>query len=174
VPNLIVLVAGATNLMERALSEVIDDNTTDPDAKLEFGAGGHAFDLFLNAVSPRGPITDTFLDASIKDYVRQCYPSRGDHPPMPSMTISSSAPRPISRQLCRHGRARDLQHGLHRRDKAGTTMSCTEAWDAIQTRLSDASSFDDYAPRSVSAVATTPPMPISSRAARASLARWAR
>jgi conjugal transfer mating pair stabilization protein TraG len=30
-------------------------------------------------------------------------------------------------------------------DKAGTTMSCTEAWDAIQTRLSDASSFDAYA-----------------------------
>src|SRR3546814_1781566 len=30
--------------------------------------------LFFNAVSPRGPITDTFLDATIKDYVRQCYP----------------------------------------------------------------------------------------------------
>jgi conjugal transfer mating pair stabilization protein TraG len=30
-------------------------------------------------------------------------------------------------------------------NKAGTTMSCTEAWDAIQTRLSDASSFDAYA-----------------------------
>src|SRR3546814_10789963 len=33
-----------------------------------------SFDLFFNAVSPRGPITDTFLDATIKDYVRQCYP----------------------------------------------------------------------------------------------------
>ena len=61
-------------LMERALAETIDDNTLDPHAKLEFGAGGHAFDLFLNAVSPRGPMTDAFLDATIKDYVRQCYP----------------------------------------------------------------------------------------------------
>jgi conjugal transfer mating pair stabilization protein TraG len=37
VPNLIVLVAGVTNLMERALAETIDDNTSDPNAKLEFG-----------------------------------------------------------------------------------------------------------------------------------------
>jgi conjugal transfer mating pair stabilization protein TraG len=74
VPNLIVLVAGVTNLMERALAETIDDNTSDPNAKLEFGAGGHSFDLFLNAVSPRSPIVDSFLDATVKDYVRQCYP----------------------------------------------------------------------------------------------------
>jgi conjugal transfer mating pair stabilization protein TraG len=31
--------------------ETIDDNTLDPNAKIEFGAGGHSFDLFLNAVS---------------------------------------------------------------------------------------------------------------------------
>src|SRR3546814_515475 len=74
VPNLLVLVAGVTNMMERAMAETIDDNTLDPNAKLEFGAGGHSFDLFLNAVSPRGPMTDTFLDSTIKDYVRQCYP----------------------------------------------------------------------------------------------------
>src|SRR3546814_4621412 len=61
-------------MMERAIAETIDDNTIDPNAKLEFGAGGHSFDLFLNAVSPRGPMTDSFLAATIKDYVRQCYP----------------------------------------------------------------------------------------------------
>ncbi len=53
VPVLLVLVAGATNMIERALVETIDDNTLDPDAKIEFGAGGHSFYLFLNAVSPR-------------------------------------------------------------------------------------------------------------------------
>jgi conjugal transfer mating pair stabilization protein TraG len=51
VPNLLVLVAGATNMIERAMVETIDDNTLDPNAKIEFGAGGHSFDLFLNAVS---------------------------------------------------------------------------------------------------------------------------
>ncbi len=55
VPVLLVLVAGVTNMIERALVETIDDNTLDPNAKIEFGAGGHSFDLFLNAVSPRGP-----------------------------------------------------------------------------------------------------------------------
>src|SRR3546814_2113366 len=72
--NRLVWVAGTTNLIERALVETIDDNTLDPNIKIEFGAVGHTFDLFFNAVSPRGPITDTFLDATIKDYVRQCYP----------------------------------------------------------------------------------------------------
>src|SRR3546814_15483895 len=61
-------------MIERAMVETIDDNMLDPNAKIEFGAGGHSFDLFLNAVSPRGPMTDVFLDATIKDYVRQCYP----------------------------------------------------------------------------------------------------
>src|SRR3546814_15958532 len=53
---------------------MIDDNSLNPNIKIAFGAGGHTFDLFFNAVSPSGPITDTFLDATIKDYVRQCYP----------------------------------------------------------------------------------------------------
>jgi len=73
VPNLLVLVAGVTNLMERSLAEVIDDNTIDPNAKLEFGAGGHSFDLFLNAVSPRGPLTDSSPDAPRHAYCRQFY-----------------------------------------------------------------------------------------------------
>jgi conjugal transfer mating pair stabilization protein TraG len=146
VPNLIVLVAGATNLMERALSEVIDDNTTDPDAKLEFGAGGHAFDLFLNAVSPRGPITDTFLDASIKDYVRQCYPvARGSsaYAVDDDQLFRTSTDLPASFAAMAGPATYSTVYTAA--DKAGTTMSCTEAWDAIQTRLSDASSFDDYA-----------------------------
>ncbi|MDE1917893.1 MAG: conjugal transfer protein TraG N-terminal domain-containing protein [Sphingomonadales bacterium] len=146
VPNLIVMVAGATNLMERALSEVIDDNTTDPNAKLEFGAGGHAFDLLLNSVSPRGAMTDTFLDATIKDYVRQCYP----------VARASSAYNVDDDQLFRT--STDLPASFAAMagpatystvytsaNKAGTTMSCIEAWDAIQTRLNDASLFDDYA-----------------------------
>ena len=83
VPNLLVLVAGVTNLMERSLAETIDDNTLDPNAKLEFGAGGHSFDLFLNAVSPRSRT----MSASVILW-------RGSRPPMASMTINCSAPPP--------------------------------------------------------------------------------
>src|SRR3546814_6302908 len=35
VPNLIVLVAGVTNMMERAIAETIDDNTIDPNRSEE-------------------------------------------------------------------------------------------------------------------------------------------
>jgi conjugal transfer mating pair stabilization protein TraG len=146
VSNLIVLVAGVTNLMERALAETIDDNTLDPNAKLEFGAGGHSFDLFLNAVSPRGPMTDTFLDTTIKDYVRQCYPVARvswaygvdddqlfrTTTDLPASFAAMSGPATFSTVYTAA-------------DKGGTTVSCTEAWDHISSRLSDPTLFDDYA-----------------------------
>lgn len=145
VPNLLVLVAGVTNLMERSLAETIDDNTLDPNAKLEFGAGGHSFDLFLNAVSPRGPMTDSFLDATIKDYVRQCYPVARVSPAygvdddqlfrtttdLPASFAAMAGPATFSTVYTAA-------------DKGGTTVSCTEAWDNIQSRLSDPTLFDGY------------------------------
>lgn len=145
VPNLLVLVAGVTNLMERSLAEVIDDNTLDPNAKLEFGAGGHSFDLFLNAVSPRGPMTDSFLDATIKDYVRQCYPVARVSPAygvdddqlfrtttdLPASFAAMAGPSTFSTVYTAA-------------DKGGTTMSCQDAWDNIQTRLADPTLFDGY------------------------------
>ena len=145
VPNLLVLVAGVTNLMERSLAETIDDNTLDPNAKLEFGAGGHSFDLFLNAVSPRGPMTDSFLDATIKDYVRQCYPVARVSPAygvdddqlfrtttdLPASFAAMAGPATFSTVYTAA-------------DKGGTTMSCQEAWDNIQARLADPTLFEGY------------------------------
>jgi hypothetical protein len=140
-----VLVAGVTNLMERALAETIDDNTLDPNAKLEFGAGGHAFDLFLNAVSPRGPMTDSFLDATIKDYVRQCYPVARVSPAygvdddqlfrtttdLPAAFAAMAGPATFSTVYTAS-------------DKAGSTVSCAQAWEHISSRLSEPALFDDY------------------------------
>jgi len=104
VPNLLVLVAGTTNLMEHALVETIDDNTVDPDSKVEFGAGGHAFDLFFNAVTPQGPMTDIFLDQTIKDYARQCYPVARVSPAYGIDDTNCSAPRRTCRPPLRQWR----------------------------------------------------------------------
>lgn len=145
VPNLLVLVAGATNMVERAVVETIDDNTLDPNAKIEFGAGGHSFDLFLNAVSPRGPMTDTFLDATIKDYVRQCYPvarvsaaygvdddklfrSTTD---LPAAFAAMAGPATFSTIYSET-------------DKGGTTTSCNDSWAYIADRLAEPTLFDTY------------------------------
>lgn len=146
VPNLLVLVAGTTNLIERALVETIDDNNLDPNAKIEFGAGGHSFDLFFNAVSPRGPMTDSFLDATIKDYVRQCYPVARvsaaygvdddslfrTATDLPAAFAAMAGPATFSTVYTAA-------------DKGGTTVSCDAAWEHISTRLSDTPLFDDYA-----------------------------
>lgn len=145
VPNLLVLVAGVTNMMERAIAEAIDDNTIDPNAKLEFGAGGHSFDLFLNAVSPRGPMTDSFLDATIKDYLRQCYPVARvsaaygvdddqlfrTSEDLPAAFAAMAGPSTFSTVFTEA-------------DKGGTTVSCNEAWTHISGRLSDPTLFDGY------------------------------
>jgi conjugal transfer mating pair stabilization protein TraG len=145
VPNLLVLVAGATNMIERLIVETIDDNILDPAAKIEFGAGGHSFDLLLNAVSPRGPMTDIFLDASIKDYVRQCYP----------VARISAAYGIDDDQLFRA--TTDLPAAFaamagpatfstvySAADKGGSTLSCSESWTYIADRLTDPILFDGY------------------------------
>ena len=145
VPNLIVLVAGVTNMMERALAETIDDNTLDPHAKLEFGAGGHAFDLFLNAVSPRGPMTDAFLDATIKDYVRQCYPVARVSPAYgidDDQLFRTSTDLPAS--FAEMAGPATFSTVFTAVDKGGTTVSCNEAWEHIADRLSDPAVFEGY------------------------------
>ncbi len=145
VPNLIVLVSGVTNMMERALAETIDDNTLNPHAKLEFGAGGHAFDLFLNAVSPRGPMTDAFLDATIKDYVRQCYPVARVSP---AYGIDDDQLFRTSTDLHASFAAMagpaTFSTVFTAADKGGTTVSCNEAWQHIADRLSDPAVFEGY------------------------------
>ncbi|MBB6122866.1 conjugal transfer protein TraG N-terminal domain-containing protein [Sphingobium subterraneum] len=145
VPNLLVLVAGVTNLMERSLAEVIDDNTLDPNAKLDFGAGGHSFDLFLNAVSPRGPMTDSFLDATIKDYARQCYPVARVSPAYgvdDDQLFRTSTDLPAS--FAAMAGPATFSTVYSAADKGGTTMSCEQAWTYIQTQLSNPALFDGY------------------------------
>ncbi|WP_404478775.1 conjugal transfer protein TraG N-terminal domain-containing protein [Novosphingobium sp. BL-52-GroH] len=148
VPNLIVLVAGTTNLIERALVETIDDSTLDPASKIEFGAGGHSLDLFFNAVSPHGPMTDMFLDATIKDYVRRCYPVARvssaygvdddalfrTSTDLPAAFAAMAGPATFSTVYTAS-------------DKAGATVSCDEAWQHISARLSDPLLFENYTRR---------------------------
>ncbi|EZP70634.1 DNA transfer and F pilus assembly protein TraG [Sphingomonas paucimobilis] len=145
VPNLLVLVAGTTNLIERSLAETIDDNTLDPAAKLEFGAGGHAFNLFFNAASPRGPMTDTFLDATLKDYVRQCYPVARVSPAYgvdDDMLFRTATDLPAA--FAAMAGPATFSTVYTAANKAGETMSCADAWEHISARLAEPALFDDY------------------------------
>ncbi|ANI79209.1 conjugal transfer protein TraG N-terminal domain-containing protein [Sphingobium sp. EP60837] len=145
VPNLLVLVAGTTNLIERSLAETIDDNTLDPAAKLEFGAGGHAFNLFFNAASPRGPMTDTFLDATLKDYVRQCYPVARVSPAYgvdDDMLFRTATDLPAA--FAAMGGPATFSTVYTAGNKAGETMSCADAWEHISARLADPALYDNY------------------------------
>ncbi|WP_454882976.1 conjugal transfer protein TraG N-terminal domain-containing protein [Sphingomonas oryzagri] len=145
VPNLLVLVAGTTNLMEHALVETIDDNTVDPDSKITFGAGGHAFDLFFNAVTPQGPMTDIFLDQTIKDYARQCYPVARVSP---AYGVDDDklfrTTTDLSAAFGAMAGPATFSTVTSSSDKGGTTMTCSDAWANIQSRLNDPATFDSY------------------------------
>jgi len=145
VPVLIVIVAGVTNMIERAMVETIDDNTADPNAKFAFGGGGQAFDLFLNATSPRGPMVDSFLDATIKDYVRQCYPVARVSPAyrIDDDTLFRTAQDLPSAFAAMAGPS-TFATVYTATDKGGTTVSCEEAWAHISNRLTPTGVFDDY------------------------------
>src|SRR3546814_16445972 len=90
-------------------------------------------------------MTDSFLDATIKDYVRQCYPVARVSPAygidddqlfrtsndLPAAFAAMAGPATFSTVFTAT-------------DKGGTTVSCTEAWTHISGRLSDPALFADY------------------------------
>jgi conjugal transfer mating pair stabilization protein TraG len=146
VPVLLVMVAGVTNLMERALVEIIDNNAINQFARIEYGAGGHSFDLFLNAVSPRGPMTDMFLDATIKDYVRGCYPvARVSQAYAVDDDLLFHTSTDLPAAFSAMAGPATFSTVYTATDKGGTTMSCEAAWADISDRLSDPDLFDGYA-----------------------------
>jgi conjugal transfer mating pair stabilization protein TraG len=89
-------------------------------------------------------MTDVFLDATIKDYVRQCYPVARvsaaygvdddqlfrTSTDLPASFAAMAGPPPSRRST--------------EADKGGTTVSCTDAWTHISDRLSDPVLFDGY------------------------------
>jgi hypothetical protein len=101
---------------------------SDPSAKLEFGAGGHAF----RPVPERGKLraarsSTPSSTRAMKDYVRQCYPvARVYLRPTASTTTSCSGPRPTCPVPLRRwrGRRRSRTVFTPQQTKAGTTVSC--------------------------------------------------
>ncbi|WP_404337799.1 conjugal transfer protein TraG N-terminal domain-containing protein [Sphingomonas sp. MMS12-HWE2-04] len=145
VPVLIVLVAGVTNMIERTAVEAIDDNTIDPNAKFTFGGGGQSFDLFLNAVSPQGPMTDAYFEATLKDYVRQCYPVARVSPAYPiDDDRLFRATQDLPSAFAAMAGPSTFSTVYTYAEKGGTTMSCDAAWSHISGRLSIVGTFDAY------------------------------
>lgn len=145
VPDLIVLVAGATNMIERMMVETIDDNTPDPNSKFIFGAGGHTFDLFLNAASPRGPMVDTFFEATVKDYVRQCYPvARVSSAYAIDDDVLFRTATDLPAAFAAMAGPSTFSTVYTETDKGGTTVSCEGAWSHISDRLTDPALFESY------------------------------
>lgn len=71
VPDLIVLVAGTLNKVERAVVEVIDDNPAEPFADRY---GGIGFQLLYNIMEDSNAIDDHYLFKTLQHYYKDCSP----------------------------------------------------------------------------------------------------
>ena len=146
VPNLVVILAGTTNLIERAVIEIVDSASPTVDRQVQYGGAGNLFRLLYNSVSPKAPLVDTYLDMTVKDYVRQCVP----------VAVASDSYDVSYDELLRT--SSDLQASLGKAggpstystvysstNKAGVAQTCADAWTYIDTELKSANTFTRFA-----------------------------
>src|SRR3546814_1826228 len=90
-------------------------------------------------------MTDVFLDATIKDYVRQCYPVArvsAAYGVDDDQLFRTAADLPAAFQAMAGPATFSTVYTAS--DKGGTTVSCYESWAHIAERLSDPALFEDY------------------------------
>src|SRR3546814_16490428 len=90
-------------------------------------------------------MTDVCLDATIKDYVRQCYPVArvsAAYGVDDDQLFRTSTDLPAS--FAAMAGPATFSTVYTEADKGGTTVSCTDAWTHISDRLSDPVLFDNY------------------------------
>jgi conjugal transfer mating pair stabilization protein TraG len=105
-------------------------------------------------------MTDVFLDATIKDYVRQCYPVArvsAAYGVDDDQLFRTSTDLPAS--FAAMAGPATFSTVYTAADKGGTTVSCTDAWTHISDRLSTRSCSTATPHRSARGRDTTPVMP---------------
>lgn len=144
VPDLIVLVAGMTNKAERAVQEIVDASAAHPYGTEGMGVG---FELLLNATTDKTFSSDYYLQKSIRQYFKDCSKLALV---LPSYAVDLAEIKSGTDNLL--NQLEDMKSpamfttmygaGAY---KAGTVMSCTDAFDnVLQPALNAAPTFDEH------------------------------
>lgn len=132
VPDLVILVAGGTNKIERAVVELLDASAPHPYQDV---AGGISFQLLLNAMTDySGGIDDQYLVKSLKQYYSDC---------SQMALIQASYDFDLNQLRSGTDDFMDLLPKLKSpadytvvydatpAGKGGTTVTCEQAWDSV-------------------------------------------
>lgn len=144
VPDLIVLVAGMTNKAERAVQEIVDASATHPYGTEGMGVG---FELLLNATSDKTFSSDYYLQKSIRQYFKDCsklalvLPSYA----VDLAEIKSGTDDLLNQLADMKSPAMFTTMYSSGAGKAGTVMSCSDAYDnVLAPALNAAPTYDEH------------------------------
>ena len=144
VPDLIVLVAGMTNKAERAVQEIVDASAAHPYGTEGMGVG---FELLLNATSDKTFSSDYYLQKSIRQYFKDCsklalvLPSYA----VDLAEIKSGTDDLLNQLADMKSPAMFTTMYSSGAGKAGTVMSCSDAYDnVLAPALNAAPTYDEH------------------------------
>lgn len=143
IPNIVVISAGLTNLIERGLVQMVA-TSGDPKGFLSQAGGKGFMGLFRMTTQPLTSL-DTALDATLYRYIDDCITFELLRP---GATLTVDELRKTSTNL-----VSSLAKGINPANfttvfdpalnPAGEAMTCTDAWNNIQTRLANDANFKD-------------------------------
>lgn len=143
VPDIIVAFAGFTNKLERAVTESVDAGAAHP---RELQGGGKGLEMFINSFYGNPLNSRAYLAKSVSQYISDCLP--------PAETVAGYA---FDLESIKSGTV-NLRNELSNikspsvftiyfsaANKAGDSMSCTEAWDDnLSPQLVAGGLYDEY------------------------------
>ncbi len=142
VPDLIILIAGGMNKVERVVVELVDNAAAYP---YQDGAGGINFQMLLNAMNDySGGFDDYYLTKSVKRYYSDCSQMALIQPSYNfDLNQLRSGTNNLMTLLSELRSPADFTEWYEVANKGGVTVSCQEAWDNnLQPALINGSLYD--------------------------------
>ena len=142
VPDIIVATAGFLNHVERTLIQIVDNGSAYPYGR---DAGGERFNLLYHIPKTIHTMNDEYMNKSLRRYYKDC-----------GEVALSSDEFDVDENELKHT-STDLFDTFEKfasdgnptivyseGNKAGETMSCTEAWETISTEINDVEYFNQW------------------------------
>ncbi|RMG68217.1 MAG: conjugal transfer protein TraG, partial [Nitrospirae bacterium] len=146
IPDGILAVAGALNTIERGFVDIIYTTATPSSYRYQDYAGGIGYNVLLKATGFPLKLPNQYIDESIRKYIDDCLYFELMRP---GTTLSVNAIASNSTDfLNEFAQAQNpaiytVFYDDNPTDRTGTTMTCTEAWNRINTYLTNPANFQD-------------------------------
>ena len=142
VPDGLILLAWGLNTFERIVIDITDSNTANIFGKYETKAGGISFGLIKMATTKYKDVSDTYLSKSIGQYYNDC-----GLVPLANGDVDVNELRRTTENI-QATMAKFNSKSLNTvyytsASRAGTMMSCNDAWTAINVLLNNVATFDN-------------------------------